>query len=383
MTDSNAISFVRSKRAAAGLSQAELAERVGVSRQTLSAVEAGRQVPSTTLALQLARALRCTVDELFRLPGGPVLKAKLVAQAGEKDLEKPGRVALGRVDGRLIAHPLFEVSRPADGVISEVGDAGEALVELLGDAAEVENTLLIAGCAPLLGLLSERLGRRYRDAQATWIHADSGRALELLKNGLVHIAGVHLASEADPDAHARAARAAFPGQSVTVVNLARWRQGLVLARGNPHGIEAGSDLLRANIRRALRAPGSGAQRVFERISDGVASAPVSASADLAQIEPATLDPLASGHAEVARLIRWGIADVGVAIESAALAENLDFIPVSEERFDLIIPDSRLGIPGVARFLDLIDQQVFRNEAGQLPGYDLSIAGHASSVAADL
>jgi putative transcriptional regulator len=50
-----------------GLSQQALADLVGVSRQAVISIEAGRQVPSTSLGLRLARALRCGVEDLFKL----------------------------------------------------------------------------------------------------------------------------------------------------------------------------------------------------------------------------------------------------------------------------------------------------------------------------
>ena len=49
------------------LTQQELAERLGVSRQTVNAVELGRYVPSTMLALKMARLFGCSVEELFQL----------------------------------------------------------------------------------------------------------------------------------------------------------------------------------------------------------------------------------------------------------------------------------------------------------------------------
>ncbi|MCA9563061.1 MAG: helix-turn-helix transcriptional regulator, partial [Myxococcales bacterium] len=71
MRDTSIHTNLREKRTELGLTQAELAERVGVSRQALNGIESGRQVPSTALTLQLARALRCTVEELFSLTTGP------------------------------------------------------------------------------------------------------------------------------------------------------------------------------------------------------------------------------------------------------------------------------------------------------------------------
>lgn len=59
---------LKEQRTAAGLTQAELAERVGVTRKTINTVENGVFVPSTVLALKLARALGVRVEALFRLP---------------------------------------------------------------------------------------------------------------------------------------------------------------------------------------------------------------------------------------------------------------------------------------------------------------------------
>lgn len=365
--DPNLMSLVRRQRSAAGLSQSSLAASLGVSRQAIVAIEAGRQVPSTVLALQLARVLSCSVDDLFQLAGGPVVRAR-----GAGTCCDSARVVIGRVDDDLVAHYLSDPTHAADGVLLEPALAGEHWkIELLSDPSDVDANLLVAGCAPLLGALSTRLGRQFRDSRATWISADSAKALDLLARGLVHVAGVHLADTRDPDAHARAARAIFPGQRTTIINLARWRQGLLVAAGNPLGLVVGPDLVRDDVRHVLREPGSGARRVFDRIL---------AEADIAELPPNGVSAIASGHAEVARLIRCGAADVGVAIEAEALSHGLDFIPLSEERFDLIVLESRLETKVVSRFIDLIDRDPFRAEAARMPGYDLSQAGHASCVA---
>tara|TARA_R110002167_G_scaffold63058_9_gene177900 strand:- start:210 stop:419 length:210 start_codon:yes stop_codon:yes gene_type:complete len=67
LADSRLGSHLKAARTAAGLTQAELAERAGVSRKTINTVENGVFVPSTTLALTLARALGTTVEALFFL----------------------------------------------------------------------------------------------------------------------------------------------------------------------------------------------------------------------------------------------------------------------------------------------------------------------------
>ena len=55
-------------RKAAGLTQQELSESAEVSRKSINAIENGIYVPSTVLALKIAKTLDCTVEDLFKLP---------------------------------------------------------------------------------------------------------------------------------------------------------------------------------------------------------------------------------------------------------------------------------------------------------------------------
>src|SRR2546428_5144069 len=92
---------LRRARQRSGLKQGELAARAGISRQTLSALEAGRAQPSTAIALNLARALGCRVEELFWLrEEGDVIRTGLASPAGGSP-----RVLAGRGAGRWGAHP--------------------------------------------------------------------------------------------------------------------------------------------------------------------------------------------------------------------------------------------------------------------------------------
>ncbi len=361
---SSLVTTIRRRRAAAGWTQAELARRVGVSRQALSAVEAGRQVPSTVLALQLGKVLRCAVEDLFRLPGGALREAVLA----------PGRtsprVLLGRVDGRLVAHFLHDPRRAADGLVHGSGGEGRGSVELLSDEARVRGTVLVAGCAPLLGALAERASAAGRD-RVVWVPADSGQALALLEQRLVHVAGVHLAAADAPDVHVALARGRAPHGRALLVHLARWRQGLVLAAGNPLGVTEVADLGRPELRLAWRRPGAGAHRVLAAMLEEAGR----------EVPAVSSEPVADDHDEVAWLVRRGLADVGVAIEASAVPQGLAFVPVAEERFDLIVPAAYLDRPPVARFLDRIDPTALSGEAAGAPGYDVSAAGSTIPVGA--
>jgi molybdate-binding protein len=235
---------------------------------------------------------------------------------------------------------------------------------------QLERNVLVAGCAPLLANLAHRVGEGSVDARATWIPASSHRALDLLEAGMVHIAGLHLSDGKSRETNEHAVRRRFPGRRMLVVNLTRWRQGFVVAARNPLGIRDAADLLRPGVRVVGREPGTGADELFARLLAGGPGG-----------QPDFSGPVAEGHLDVARRVHCGAADAGVAIESAALAWGLGFVPLVEERFDLVIPASIAETPPVSRFLDTLDDPGFRAEAASLPGYDTSISGHASTLEA--
>jgi molybdate-binding protein/transcriptional regulator with XRE-family HTH domain len=350
MADEPIRNDLRRRRELAGEAQHALAARAGISRQALSALEAGRAVPSVAVALRLARALGTRVEDLFALDDETL-------EAEPAGCARTGRVALGRVDGRWVAHFLApeDVLRAADGLVEGAGPEGRVRVRPLAPVDELGRALLLAGCAPPLALLAERSGER-----ATWIAEPSEAALDMLARGRVHVAGAHLLDEASGEFNVAAARR-IVGPQARVVTLARWEQGLVVAPGNPLGLRTVADLLRPGLRFAGREPGAGAHRLLERLArrEGL---PV----------PAPGGPVVRGHMEVAQAVALGAADAGIAIRAAALAWGQGFVPLAEERFDLVLrgdPDPRLD-----RLLDALDGRPFRRELASLGGYGVEETG---------
>src|SRR5690348_12179052 len=96
---------LKAVRTRLGMSQQELAATAGVARQTIGGIEAELYAPSAAVALRIAKALGCRVEDLFWLEEDlPTLEATLATDA---HAETPLRVALARVDGRWVAHPLL------------------------------------------------------------------------------------------------------------------------------------------------------------------------------------------------------------------------------------------------------------------------------------
>ncbi|MDH3222601.1 MAG: helix-turn-helix domain-containing protein [Gemmatimonadota bacterium] len=351
-------STLRKERRRAGLSQAALAHRVGVSRQAIVAIEAGKQVPGTDLALNLARALSCSVEDLFHLETQPSTVHATMAEAGEPSSK---RVVLGRVLGRWVAHPVSSHTQAAHGVTGS-GSGSGGRIEPLTAARHFEDNLLVAGCAPLLGLLAQRSRSPRGDLAASWIPRGSVGALGLLDAGLVHMAGVHF-EDSGPGALDDLIRSHLAGQPWQTVTLTRWRQGLAVPKGNPLAVRTPEDLLRPGLRFAHRERGAVAHQLLTRFVEGAGGRPEDITG-----------PTASGHLAVAHAVAMGAADTGITIEAAALSRGLDFVPLSEERFDLVLRPQQATEKTTEAFLNLMVDGAFRRDAGALGGYDLSQTG---------
>ena len=301
-------SHVREHRDRLGLSQTELAARIGISRQSLAAVEAGRSVPSTAIALRLSAVLAVTVEDLFALLADGL-------DAAAEGLAPGTRVALGRVGGRWVGHAL-----PAhDPTAADALVTPEGRLELLVDPSGLETTALVAGCAPILGALCGPL-RGPVDGRSRWLLRPSGASLEALAAGRTHVAGLHLADHDAPGDHDELVRTALPGEDLEIVSLVGWREGLALSPRNPLGVRGPADLGRPGLRVALRGPGAGATVVLERAAVAAGLAPHSLNG-----------PTVAGHAHAALAVLHGAADAAVMVEPLAAAHGLPFLPLSEGR----------------------------------------------------
>jgi len=356
---------VRQARLSRGMDQQALAERIGLSRQALGAIESGAATPSTAVALRLAAALDRPVDRLFWLEPRRATAEVALAQAARKaPWRGPRRLLLGEVEGRRVGHVLPEEDFAlADGLLAP----GEgARVRLLRAPEEVSRNVLVSGCDPAIALLAARLSDRHSGRRLGWINASSLAALGALARGEVHVAGAHLEDEASGEFNVAFVRRLFPRRRMTLINLARWEEGLLVRRGDRRRIRGAADLARKGIRLINREPGAGARALLDRLLER-AKVPRSALRGY--------ETIAVGHAAVARAVASGAADAGIATRAAARQADLHFVPLSEERFDLVVPTETMAEPGVAALLDTLESPAFRAELGTLEGYATRQSGH--------
>jgi molybdate-binding protein/DNA-binding XRE family transcriptional regulator len=367
----NNLAELRHKR---GLGAAELASQVGVTRQTVYSMEAGSYVPNTVVALKLARVLGVRVEELFRIEDEPEPTAHIVEDvdvlSSERDVQPGQPVQVCRVGKRLVAAGPEAANwnlPPADGVLVEGAKGadrkGRASVQLFHDEKELGKRLLIAGCDPGVSVLARHLQRA--GVELVVVNRNSSQALDLLKQGLVHIAGSHLRDRASGESNLPAIRSRFARGSVAVIGFAVWEQGLVVARGNPKAIRSIADLGRKDVTIVNREPGAGCRNLLD---EGLAQAGVPIR------RVSGYDQIAPGHLPAAWHVLSGRADCCIATRAAARVFGLSFLPLLAERYDLVIRKPDLDRPEMQVLLDALGRAAFRRELEGLGGYDAAASG---------
>ena len=364
----NNLAELRQRR---GLSAAGLAKTVGVSRQTIYAMEAGGYVPNTLVALRMARALEADVEDLFSLreePPAPALREEHVALLPGSEIPQPGQaVQLCRVDRRLMASvpsPLPWYFPASDAVVTHKPASRQKTdVQVFHAEGDFRNRILVAGCDPGISVLARHV--QPAGIELVLAHRNSSQALKLLKEGCVHIAGTHLRDEASGESNLPEIGRMFSKNAVAVISFAVWEEGILTARGNPKSIRGIDDFERPDVSIVNREPGAGTRILLD------------ASLKRAKIDPRKVsgyDRIAPGHLPAAWQIHSGAADACIATRAAARMFGLGFIPLISERYDLAIRRPHLDLPGIQALLDTLNRSSFRRELESLGGYDTKGAG---------
>ncbi len=345
---------VKPLRQARGWSQADLAEAAGLSRTGVSAIEGQRLVPSVAAALALAKALGCTVEELF---GGSRPQSQGV-QFAWQPASFPCRYWAAEVAARNWLYPVENGPRGGLGHDGRVENAA-ALPVAIERASE---TLVLASCDPAAALMAA-LYRRQSGLRMLVLTRSSGEALQLLQQGLVHVAGVHLVSTSDQAGNVAAVRERLAGQA-KLLRVASGEEGLACQPGSH--LKTAGGATREKLRWIGRNVGAGARRCQDELL-GKRPVPRHTARD---------------HRGVVEAIRSGWADVGVCVRLASDEGQLQFLPVATEPYDLCFRREATDDPRLAALVRVVRSREYRQLLSELPGYHLEHTGGVEEVRGD-
>ncbi|MEP7134087.1 MAG: molybdopterin biosynthesis protein [Chloroflexota bacterium] len=305
-----------------------------------------------------------------------ILTRKLVSPAGDDDFV---RVVVGKVGEKLLAAPLARGAGVITSLVQADGlalipsgtqgiEAGEQIqVRLYRTRTEIEKTILAIGSHDLtLDLMAQFLAEHDRRLASANVGSQGG--LVALRRGEAHLAGSHLLNPETGEYNISYIRQYMPNIPVKVIALVGREQGLMVRQGNPKGIKSLGDLVSSDgsqKRFINRQRGAGTRVLLDYHLKSMTITPESIVG---------YNQEEYTHLGVAAAIASGRADCGLGIAAAAQALDLDFVPLFQERYDLVIPKQFADDELLAPLFSLLADSDFRTAVSQLTGYDVSVMG---------
>ncbi len=288
------------------------------------------------------------------------------------------QVKVGRVGGRLVALPMKRGSGVlmslvrADGVLripSEVEgyEKGKKVnIEIYGTDSDIEGNILVVGSHDVsLDILGSFLHRKYPRLKLASAHVGSIAGIMALKEREANVAGVHLIDPETGEYNIPYVRRYLENEDFAIFRFACRTQGLIVKKGNPKKITSVEDLARSDVIFVNRQRGSGTRILCDLLIRNRGMEPSLVRGYENEVPT---------HTMVAATVARGYADAGLGILAAAHALGCDFIPLAEERFDLVLLRDFAKTEGFLAVIDVLKSPDFKKRVESLGGYDLSEAG---------
>jgi excisionase family DNA binding protein len=270
-------------------------------------------------------------------------------------LAKAGRLPCTRVTGKWVF--------PKKLVDEWIEESSRGAVR--GKKSEQREFLLAAGSDdPSLGILRDLYASRKPPASLFMATTGSSAGLAALRDGVADFALAHLLDPETRQYNLPFIQKTIPC-AVAVVPLFHRELGLLLKPSNPLGLQTLADLTQTGVRMINRQQGSGTRHYIDQEFSRLG------------IKPETIkgyDDTVATHLEVGLKILRAEADAGVATKASARLLGLDFIPLTQERFDMVIPKERFFSPALQTLLEIVGSREFRTRVESMGGYDTSESG---------
>jgi putative molybdopterin biosynthesis protein len=315
------------------------------------------------------------ISEVERPKVRATLGRRVVSVMGAEDFV---RMTIGKVGDKYIANPLTRAAGVtmsmvrADGLLRvpatslgyEQGE--EAEIELYKPLQQIDNTMVFAGSHDMtLDLLASAVHRHDPDRFVSSAHVGSLGGILAIRKGDAHAAGVHLLDENTGEYNVSFAKKYLADVPFVLINLVYRQQGWIVPVGNPAAIQTVNDLQQEGLIYINRQRGAGTRLLFDYLLKQAGMQPE-------QVYGYNREDFS--HLSVAAAVAGGTADCGLGIQSAAKVFGLDFVPVAEERYDLLMTKEFYESEAGNALLTVMTSDSFRSEVENLGGYSCRDTG---------
>lgn len=303
----------------------------------------GRSLPS-----------KAGIEEFRRMIAGKI---------GHKIVALPVKKGAGAITTMTKANAILRIPASSEGIKS-----GQRIqIEILRPKSQIEKTILCIGSHDLtLDIIHDFLRRSSPPWHMAATHVGSMGGIIAVRDGLCHLAGTHLLDPGTGQYNITYLNQYLKGKTQAhLYTLVYRQQGFMVRPGNPKSITGIKDLARDDITFVNRQPGSGTRVLLDH---ELSRARISRS----RIKGYENEEYT--HMAVAVSVLSGKADAGLGILAAARALKLDFIPLVEERYDLLVPEKVMDMPAITSLLEIIRSKEFRLEVKSLGGYSARDSG---------
>ncbi|MBM4761601.1 molybdopterin biosynthesis protein [Bacillus sp. B15-48] len=297
------------------------------------------------------------------------LGRRIVSTMGAEDFV---RMNIGYVNGQFIANPLTRAAGVtmslvrADGLLVvppeqlgfEQGDTVE--MELLRPVDEIMNAVVFSGSHDLtIDLLSSALKNEQTNMKIVSSHVGSMAGLMAIRKGEAHVAGIHLLDPETKEYNLSYVKKFLAGQEVVLYPFLKRTQGWIVPKGNPLNIQGVNDLADKQADFANRQKGAGTRILFDLFLK---------EQRLSAEEINGYDREMFSHLSVAAEVKGNERAAGLGIYPAAKAMNLDFLPVADESYDLLMTKAFFESEKGRWLVSVIQSEAFKTEVDKIGGY---------------
>lgn len=306
-------------------------------------------------------------------PARPKLEVKLgrriVSTMGAEDFV---RMNIGFVDEQFVANPLTRNAGVtmsyvrADGILVvppdqlgyEQGDIVE--LELMKPLEEIKNAIVFSGSHDLtIDLLSSHLRNERTDMKIVSSHVGSMAGIMAIRKGEAHVAGIHLLDPETKEYNISYVKRILGGQDVILYPFLKRTQGWMLPKGNPLAISGVQDLAESQVQFVNRQKGAGTRILFDLLLSEAGISPEAINGYNREM---------FSHLTVAAEVKGDDKACGLGIYPAARAMGLDFIPVGDESYDLLMTRAFFESEQGKWLISVIQSDSFKESVGRIGGY---------------